>query len=253
MSYRNKNKSITKDPLSESNANTVHGSRRGKPGSEKTEYKWRRGKHTVLLLRAPSGSMRSVAGLPRSRGTLGTPSAASAAAANSGSRRVLFSFLRVGRRRLAGGSCGTGGTTSDGLGSITQEREAQPRLLCEWFQGRPSSFHSGEVPHFAVSLLPLPMDTHDRSLLHLLDALIAHGLVVEQGSAHLGQPSVDSRWQGRVTWSAVRVILQIVGFKIRYVELEEGGGKNLQIPKRSQALAYRRLGSKDDTGEAESK
>jgi hypothetical protein len=150
--------------------------------------------------------MRSMAGLPRSRGTLRTPVAASAAAASSRGRRMVLSFLCVGRRRLAGGRGGTSRTMSDGLGSITQEREAQPRLFGKRFQRRSSGFHSGEVLHFAFGLFFLLVDTHDSSLLHLLDALRTHGLVVKQGSAHLGQPSVDGRWQWRVTWSAVGVI-----------------------------------------------
>jgi len=136
--------------------------------------------------------MRSMAGLPRGRGTLGATVAASAAATSSRGRRELFPFLRVGRRGLARGSGGASRTTSDGLGPIRQERETQPRPLGRLLLGRSSSFSSGEVPQSAVSLFLLLVDTHDRGLLHLLDALITQGLVVEQGSAHLGQPSVDS-------------------------------------------------------------
>ena len=121
---------------------------------------------------------------------------------------MLFPSLRVGRRRLAGGNRGTSGATSDGFGSIAQEREAQQRLLGKRPQGWSSSFGSREVPLLALSLFFLPVNTDCSSLLHLLDALVTHGLVVEQGSAHLGQPAVDSRGQWRVTWPAVRVILQ---------------------------------------------
>lgn len=153
--------------------------------------------------------MRSMARLPRGRGALGAPIAAGAATAGSRGRRGMFPSLRVGRRRLARGGGGTGRTTSNGFGSITQERETQQRLLGSWLQGFSSSFGSGEVPQFALSLFFLPVNTHGSSLLHLFDALITHGLVVEQGSAHLSQPSVDSRRQWRVTWPAVRVILQI--------------------------------------------
>ena len=62
-------------------------------------------------------------------------------------------------------------------------------LFYKGFQGRSSSFRSGEVPHFAVSPPFLLVDTHDNDLLRLLDALMTHSLVAEQGSAHLGQPN----------------------------------------------------------------
>ena len=165
------------------------------------------GKHTALLLRAPSRSMRSMTGLPRSSGTLRVPVSAGTAMARSRGRRGLFPLRRARRRRLARGSGRASRTTSDGLGSITQERETQPRLRGKRLQGWSPSFNSREVPHSALSLLFLPVNTDGSSLLHLFDALIAYGLVVEQGSAHLSQPSVDGRRQWGVTWPAVRVIL----------------------------------------------
>ena len=182
--------------------------------------KGRIGKHTALLLRAPFRSMRSMAGLPRGRGTPRVPVAASAAMARSRGRGGLSPLLRARRSRLARGSDRTSRTASDGLGSVAQERETQPRLLGKWFQGWSPGFNSSEVPHSAFSLFFLPVNTHSSSLLHLLDALITYGLVVEQGSAHLGQPSVDSRRQWRVTWPAVRVILRIRGLNIRCIGLQ---------------------------------
>lgn len=197
------------------------------------------GKHTASLLRAPPRSVRSVAGFPRRSGTLRVSVAASAAMAGSRGRRRLFPFLRARRSRLPGGSGRAGRTTSDGLGSVTHEREAQPGLLGKRFQGRSPSLDSRDVPQSAVCLFLLPVNTHGSSLLHLLDALIAYGLVVEQGSAHLRQPSVDGRRQWGVTWPAVRVILQAKRLNIRCIDPEWGKLKGLQIPKRSQASACR--------------
>jgi hypothetical protein len=166
--------------------------------------KGRKGKHAALFLRATLRCVRSVARLPRGRRALGSATAVGAAVApRSRRRRSRFPLLRVRRRGFARGGGGTPRSTADWFWSIAQEREAQQRLSSGRSQGRSPSFDSSEVPHFAVSLLFLPVDPHCSSLLHLLDALIAHGLVVEQGSAHFGQPSVDGRWQRRITWPAV--------------------------------------------------
>jgi len=189
------------------------------------------GKHTALLLRAPLRSMRSVAALPRRSGTLRVSVAASAAMAGSRGRRRLFPFLRARRSRLPGGSGRAGRTTSDGLGPVTHEREAQPGLPGKRFQGRSPSLNSREVPQSAVRLFLLPVNTHGSSLLHLLDALIAYGLVVEQGSAHLRQPSVDGRRQWGVTWPAVRVILQVKRLNIRWIDPEWESSKAYRFPK----------------------
>jgi len=178
--------------------------------------------------------MRSMAGLPRGGGTLRVPVAASAAMTRSRGRRGLLSFRRARRRRLARGSGRTSRTAGKGLGSIAQERETQPRLLGKWFQGWPPSFNSGEVPHSAFSLFFLPVNAHGSSLLHLFDALITYGLVVEQGSTHFSQPSVNGRWQWRVTWPAVRVIRFPSDLRGPHVE----GWV---------------MDSKDDTGEVENK
>lgn len=178
------------------------------------------GKHTALLLRASLGSTRSMTGLPRGSRTLHVPVTAGAATTRSRRRRGLFPFRRARRSRLAGCSGRTSRTTSDGLGPIAQERETQPRVLGKWSQRWSPSFNPSEVPHSAVSLFLLPVKTHGSSLFHLLDALITHGLVVENSSAHLSQPSVDGRWQRRVTWPAVGVILQIRGSNVRSTDLE---------------------------------
>jgi hypothetical protein len=77
-------------------------------------------KDTALLLRAPLGSVRGMAGLPGGRGALGVP----VGAATAGSRRRGKSpSLRVGRG-LARGGGGTRRATTDGFGSVTQERKA---------------------------------------------------------------------------------------------------------------------------------
>jgi len=219
MGYRNKNKCIiTWSSVSESNANTVRSPRRGEMRKgEKGECKGRIGKHTALLLRAPPRSMRSMAGLPRGSGTLRVSVSASAAMARSRGRR-WFPFPRARRRRLPRGSGRASRTTSDWLWSVTHEREAQPRLLGKRFQGRSPSFNSREVSRSAFSLFLLPVNTHGSGLLHLLDALITYGLIVEQGSTHLRQPSVDGRRQWGVTWPAVRVIRFPKDFRHPHVE-----------------------------------
>ena len=76
------------------------------------------------------------------------------------------------------------------------------------------------------------MNPHSISLLHLLDALTAHGLVIEQGSTHLSQPSVNGRRQWRVTWPAVRVVLQIRGLKVRHTDadIESDSWKTYRFP-----------------------
>jgi len=79
-------------------------------------------KDTALLLRAPLGSVRGMAGLPGGRGALGVPVGAGAATAGS-RRRGKSPSLRVGRG-LARGGGGTRRATTDGFGSVTQERKA---------------------------------------------------------------------------------------------------------------------------------
>jgi hypothetical protein len=100
--------------------------------------------------------------------------------------------VRVGGRRLAG--CGDE-TAIDGLRLVTQEGETQQRLFGKRLQGRFSSFAASEVPFFKLGRCFLSVRMDDGGLFHLLDAFGTHLLVVEQGSAHLCQPSVDSRWQ----------------------------------------------------------
>lgn len=157
------------------------------------------GKHTALLLCAPFGTMRSMTRLPLGRRTLGAPIAAGAAVASPRRRRRRFPLLRMGRRGLARGGGWSTRATSDGCGSIAQERDAQQRL----FGGRSSGFASRELPQSAFSLFFLSMNPHGSSLLHLLDALATHGLVIDDGPAHLGQPSVDGRRQWRITWPTI--------------------------------------------------
>ena len=149
-------------------------------------------------------------GLPMGGGTLGAPMTGGATAPRSRGRRRMPPFLRVGGCGLARGSGGAARIASKGFWSVAQEREAQPRLF-DSRSHRPPSFGSRDFSQPAISLFFLPQDARSSGLLHLSDALTTQALVIEQGSAHLGQPSVDSRWQWRVTWPAVGVVLHIDG------------------------------------------